>query len=98
MMKINKQTKKILLISILYLLNLNNIILSQDSGLFTEGTELKAQLTFDFKELYKSTNDSTFIKSKMIFSGNGIDQDTITVRFVLEETSERKYVTSNHYG
>ena len=90
MMKINKQTKKILLISILYLLNLNNIILSQDSGLFTEGTELKAQLAFDFKELYKSTNDSTFIKSKMIFSGTGIEEDTITVRIRVRGNFRKK--------
>ena len=90
MMKINKQTKKILLISILYFLNLNNVILSQGSGLFTKGTELKAQLAFDFKELYKSTNDSTFIKSRMIFSGTGIEEDTITVRIRVRGNFRKK--------
>ena len=44
----------------------NNLI-SQGSELFSEGLDLKVQLSFDFKELYKDTNDSTFIKSDMIF-------------------------------
>ena len=78
-MKINKQTKKILLLSILYFCSLPNNLFSQDSELFDNDLNLKAQLTFDFKELYRNTNDSTFIKSPMVFSGNGIDQDTITV-------------------
>ena len=89
-MKINKQTKKILLISVLYFLNFNNIILSQETKLFTKGTEIKAQLAFDFKELYKNTNDSTFIKSKMIFSGTGIEEDTITVRIRVRGNFRKK--------
>ena len=89
-MKINKQTKKILLISILYFLNFNNIIFSQETKLFTKGTEINAQLAFDFKELYKNTNDSTFIKSKMIFSGTGIEEDTITVRIRVRGNFRKK--------
>ena len=41
-MKINKQTKKILLISILYFLNFGNILHSQESNLFSEDINLKA--------------------------------------------------------
>ena len=89
-MKINKQTKKILLISILYFLNFGNILHSQESNLFSEDINLKAQLSFDFKELYKSTNDSTFIKSQMIYSGNGISEDTITVRIRVRGNFRKK--------
>ena len=79
-MEFNKQTKNILLISILYFLTFKNIAQSQESNLFSGDLDLKAQLTFDFKDLYKNTNDSSFIKSKMVFSGANIDQDTITAR------------------
>ena len=89
-MKINKQTKKILLISILYFLNFENILHSQESNLFSENINFKAQLSFDFKDLYKSTNDSTFIKSQMIFSGNGISEDTITVRIRVRGNFRKK--------
>mgnify|MGYP001203465972 FL=1 len=89
-MKINKQTKKILLISILYFLNFGNILYSQESNLFTEEINLKAQLSFDFKDLYKGTNDSTFIKSQMIYSGNGISEDTITVRMRVRGNFRKK--------
>ena len=89
-MKINKQTKKILLLSILYFCSLPNNLFSQDSELFANDLNLKAQLTFDFKELYKNTNDSTFIKSPMVFSGNGIDQDTITVRIRVRGNFRKK--------
>ena len=89
-MKINKQTKKILLISILYFLNFGNILHSQESNLFSEDINLKAQLSFDFKDLYKSTNDSTFIKSQMIYSGNGISEDTITVRIRVRGNFRKK--------
>ena len=89
-MKINKQTKKILLLSILYFCSLPNNLFSQDSELFVNDLNLKAQLTFDFKELYKNTNDSTFIKSPMVFSGNGIDQDTITVRIRVRGNFRKK--------
>ena len=89
-MKINKQTKKILLISILYFLHFGNILHSQESNLFSEDINLKAQLSFDFKDLYKSTNDSSFIKSQMIFSGNGISEDTITVRIRVRGNFRKK--------
>ena len=89
-MKINKQTKKILLISILYFLNFGNILHSQESNLFSENINFKAQLSFDFKDLYKSTNDSSFIKSQMIFSGNGISEDTITVRIRVRGNFRKK--------
>ena len=79
-MEFNKQTKNILLISILYFFTFKNIAQSQESNLFSGDLDLKAQLTFDFKDLYKNTNDSSFIKSKMVFSGANIDQDTITAR------------------
>ena len=69
MMKFNKQTNKILFLSTLYLFILINEALSQDSELFSGKLNLNAELSFDFKELYKDTNDSTFIKSSMIFSG-----------------------------
>ena len=79
-MEFNKQTKNILLISILYFFTFKNIAQSQESNLFSGDLDLKAQLTFDFKDLYKNTNDSSFIKSKMVFSGTDIDTDTITAR------------------
>ena len=67
MMKFNKQTNKILFLSTLYLFIIINDALSQDSELFSGKLNLNAELSFDFKELYKDTNDSTFIKSSMIF-------------------------------
>ena len=79
-MEFNKQTKNILLISILYFFTFKNIAQSQESNLFSGDLDLKAQLTFDFKDLYKNTNDSTFIKSKMLFSINGLEEDSMTVR------------------
>ncbi len=89
-MKINKQTKKILLLSILYFLNFENIIFSQDSNLFSDNINLKAQLSFDFKDLYKNTNDSTFIKTQMVYSGNDISEDTITVRIRVRGNFRKK--------
>mgnify|MGYP003313973957 CR=1 FL=1 len=56
-MEFNKQTKNILLISILYFFTFKNIAQSQESNLFSGDLDLKAQLTFDFKDLYKNTND-----------------------------------------
>ena len=69
-MKFNKQTKKILLLFTLYFFNFQIIAQNQNEKLFSEDLNLKAQLSFDFKDLYKNTNDSTYIKSKMIFSRN----------------------------
>ena len=69
-MKFNKQTKNILLLCVLYFINFKNIAQSQSSELFSDDLNLNAQLSFDFKDLYNNTNDSTFIKSKMFFSIN----------------------------
>ena len=90
MMKFNKQTNKILFLSTLYLFILINEALSQDSELFSGKLNLNAELSFDFKELYKDTNDSTFIKSSMIFSGNGVQEDTITVRIRVRGNFRKK--------
>ncbi len=89
-MKFNKQTKKILLLFTLYFFNFQIIAQNQNEKLFSEDLNLKAQLSFDFKDLYKNTNDSTFIKSKMIFSGNGIDEDSITVRIRVRGNFRKK--------
>ena len=89
-MKFNKQTNKILFLSTLYLFILINEALSQDSELFSGKLNLNAELSFDFKELYKDTNDSTFIKSSMIFSGNGVQEDTITVRIRVRGNFRKK--------
>ena len=90
MMKFNKQTNKILFLSTLYLFIIINDALSQDSELFSDKLNLNAELSFDFKELYKDTNDSTFIKSSMIFSGNGVQEDTITVRIRVRGNFRKK--------
>ena len=78
--KFNKERIKILFLSVLYLVALPGVSFSQSENLFKENLNLSVQLSFDFKELYKDTNDSTFIKSKMVFSGNEIEEDTITAR------------------
>ena len=79
-MKFNKERIKILFLSVLYLVLNTNLSHSQSNELFRDDLNLKVQLSFDFKELYKNTNDSIFIKSKMIFSGEGLGEDTITAR------------------
>lgn len=89
-MKFNKQTKNILLICLIYFFNLKIYAQNDSSKLFNDGLDLKAQLSFDFKELYKDTNDSTFIKSKMVFSGNGIEEDSITVRIRVRGNFRKK--------
>ena len=89
-MKFNKQTKNILLICLIYFFNLKIYAQNDNSKLFNDGLDLKAQLSFDFKELYKDTNDSTFIKSKMVFSGNGIEEDSITVRIRVRGNFRKK--------
>ena len=89
-MKFNKQTKNILLICVLYFLNFKIYAQNDNPELFNDNLDLKAQLSFDFKELYKDTNDSTFIKSKMVFSGNGIEEDSITVRIRVRGNFRKK--------
>lgn len=89
-MKFNKQTKNILLICLIYFFNLKIYAQSDEPKLFNDNLDLKAQLSFSFKELYKDTNDSTFIKSKMVFSGNGIDEDSITVRIRVRGNFRKK--------
>ena len=76
--------------SVLYLVALPRVSFSQSENLFKENLNLSVQLSFDFKELYKDTNDSTFIKSKMIFSGNDIDEDTITARIRVRGNFRKK--------
>ena len=56
-MKFNKQTKNILLLCALYFINFINIAQSQNSELFSDNLNLNAQLSFDFKDIYKNTND-----------------------------------------
>ena len=97
-MKFNKQTKNILLICVLYFFNLKIYAQNASTELFNDNLDLKAQLSFSFKELYKDTNDSTFIKSKMVFSGNGIEEDSITVRIRVRGNFRKKYVISNRCG
>ena len=89
-MKFNKQTKNILLICVLYFFNLKIYAQNANTELFNDNLDLKAQLSFSFKELYKDTNDSTFIKSKMVFSGNGIEEDSITVRIRVRGNFRKK--------
>ena len=89
-MKFNKQTKNILLICVLYFFNFKIYAQNDNPELFNDNLDLKAQLSFDFKELYKDTNDSTFIKSKMVFSGNGIEEDSITVRIRVRGNFRKK--------
>ncbi|MDG2342930.1 MAG: hypothetical protein P8L24_07735 [Cytophagales bacterium] len=89
-MKFNKQTKNILLLSVLYFINFINIAQSQSSELFSDDLNLNAQLSFDFKDLYKNTNDSTFIKSTMVFSGNGLEEDSMTVRIRVRGNFRKK--------
>jgi len=89
-MEFNKQTKNILLICILYFFNLKIYAQNTSTELFDDDLDLKAQLSFSFKELYKDTNDSTFIKSKMVFSGNGIEEDSITVRIRVRGNFRKK--------
>ena len=89
-MKFNKQTKNILLICVLYFFNLKIYAQNASTELFNDNLDLKAQLSFSFKELYKDTNDSTFIKSKMVFSGNGIEEDSITVRIRVRGNFRKK--------
>jgi len=89
-MEFNKQTKNILLICILYFFNLKIYAQNTSTELFNDDLDLKAQLSFSFKELYKDTNDSTFIKSKMVFSGNGIEEDSITVRIRVRGNFRKK--------
>ena len=89
-MKFNKQTKNILLLCVLYFFNFINIAQSQSSELFSDDLNLNAQLSFDFKDLYKNTNDSTFIKSTMVFSGNGLEEDSMTVRIRVRGNFRKK--------
>ena len=89
-MKFNKQTKNILLICVLYFINFKNIAQTQSSELFSDNLNLNAEISFDFKELYKNTNDSTFIKSKMVFSGNGVEEDSLTVRIRVRGNFRKK--------
>ena len=89
-MKFNKQTKNILLLCTLYFINFINIAQSQNSELFSDNLNLTAQLSFDFKDLYKNTNDSTFIKSTMVFSGNGLEKDSMTVRIRVRGNFRKK--------
>tara|TARA_B100000963_G_scaffold178225_1_gene154951 strand:- start:217 stop:1251 length:1035 start_codon:yes stop_codon:yes gene_type:complete len=89
-MKFNKQTNKILFLTTLYFFTIVNNSISQENKLFSDNLDLKIQISFDFKELYKDTNDSTFIKSDMIFSGSGINQDTITSRIRVRGNFRKK--------
>ena len=63
-MEFNKERIKILFLSILYFSLLSNTTYSQNDNLFGKDLDMKAQLTYNFKDLYKNTNDSSFIKSQ----------------------------------
>ena len=73
-MEFNKERIKILFLSILYFSLLSHTTYSQNDNLFGKDLDMKAQLTYNFKDLYKNTNDSSFIKSQMVYSANGIDK------------------------
>ncbi len=89
-MKFTKQTKQILLLSLLYFFGFQNLAYSQNIDLFSDNLNLKAEITLDFKELYKDTNDSTFIKSTMVFSANGVAEDSLTARIRVRGNFRKK--------
>ena len=89
-MEFNKERIKILFLSILYLSLLTNRTYSQVDNLFGKDLGMKAQLKYNFKDLYKNTNDSSFIKSQLVYSADGIDEDTITVRIRVRGNFRKK--------
>ena len=48
--------------------------------LFSEDLNLSMEMAFDFKELYKNTNDSTYIKTKLKFSSIAGVIDSMDIR------------------
>ena len=79
-MKINKVTLKNIFLFIISLMLLPRISFSQNDELFSKNLNLSAEMAIDFKELYKNTNDSTFIKTQMIYESSNGEHDTITIK------------------
>ena len=79
-MKINKVTLKNMFLFIISLKLLPRISFSQNEELFSNNLNLSAEMPIDFKELYKNTNDSTFIKTQMIYASNDGKHDTIKIK------------------
>ena len=79
-MKINKVTLKNMFLFIIFLMLLPRISFSQNEELFSNNLNLSAEMPIDFKELYKNTNDSTFIKTQMIYASNDGQHDTIKIK------------------
>ena len=63
-MRFNKVSTKTIFLFIIFLIISPVISYSQNEKLFSEDFNLSMEMTFDFKELYKNTNDSTYIKTK----------------------------------
>ena len=79
-MKINKVTLKNMFLFIISLMLLPRISFSQNEELFSNNLNLSAEMPIDFKELYKNTNDSTFIKTQMIYESSNGKHDTIKIK------------------
>jgi len=79
-MKINKVTLKNMFLFIISLMLLPRISFSQNEELFSNNLNLSAEMPINFKELYKNTNDSTFIKTQMIYASNDGKHDTIKIK------------------
>ena len=69
-MKINKVTLKSIFLFIISLMLLPRISFSQNKELFSKNLNLSAEMPINFKELYRNTNDSTFIKTQMVYAFN----------------------------
>ena len=79
-MKINKVTLKSIFLFIISLMLLPRISFSQNKELFSKNLNLSAEMPINFKELYRNTNDSTFIKTQMVYAFNDGEHDSITIK------------------
>ena len=64
---------------------------SQNKELFSKNLNLSAEMAIDFKELYKNTNDSTFIKTQMIYKSSNGEHDTITIKVRVRGNFRKRY-------
>ena len=69
---------------------LPRISFSQNEELFSKNLNLSAEMPIDFKKLYKNTNDSTFIKTQMIYASNNGEHDTITIKIRVRGNFRKK--------
>tara|TARA_B110000014_G_scaffold83765_1_gene57347 strand:+ start:429 stop:1463 length:1035 start_codon:yes stop_codon:yes gene_type:complete len=79
-MKFNKVSTKTIFLFIIFLIISPVISYSQNEKLFSEDLNLSMEMAFDFKELYKNTNDSTYIKTKLKFSSIAGVIDSMDIR------------------